>query len=322
MNSPVVSRTISIIIPVFNEAKNIRTAVLAVEDLFASALPNYGLELIITDNASTDETWAIVQELATERTNLRGYRFSRNFGYQNSIFAGMSMSTGDAVVEVDADLEDPPEVIPRFVREWEQGYDVVYGVRTSRHGSEFQKTTFSLFYRILNRFSDLKIPENAGDFRLLDRKVVNVLLKLPERHLYLRGLVSYVGFRQKAVEYDRNPRISGESKFNSIQYLVMALDAITSFTRTPLRMIGALGVLLFILSMAIATNYIIGRIIYGTPLPGFTTLVVMMLFLHSITFIFLGIHGEYLSRVFDDAKNRPRVIISDSTSGGDFPILL
>lgn len=319
MNEVATPKTISIIIPVFNEERNIRSAVEAVERLFAGALSAYGLEIVVTDNASTDRTWEIVKELAADRPHLRGYRFSRNFGYQNSIFAGMSMCTGDAVVEVDADLEDPPEVIPSFVKEWEQGYDVVYGVRSSRHGSEFQKASFAFFYRILNKFSDLKIPENAGDFRLLDRKVVNVLLKLPEHHLYLRGLVSYVGFKQKAVEYDRNPRASGASKFNLVQYAILALDAITSFTRTPLRLVGGLGVILFLVSAALATNYIIGRMFFGTPLPGFTTLVVLMLFLHSITFIFLGIHGEYLSRVFDDTKNRPRAIIAEATEKTDLP---
>lgn len=312
-------KTITIIIPVFNEERNIVAAVEAVEKLFAEKLAAYRLEIVINDNASTDGSWEIIKQLAATRSHLRGYRFSRNFGYQNSIFAGMSVSTGDAVVELDADLEDPPDVIPHFVSWWEQGYDVVYGVRSSRHGSEFTKTSASAFYRILNKFSDLKIPENAGDFRLLDRKVVDVLLKLPEHHLYLRGLVSYVGFKQKAVEYDRNPRASGASKFSLLQYSVLALDAITSFTRTPLRLVGGLGVILFLISAILATNYIIGRIFFGTPLPGFTTLVVLMLFLHSITFIFLGIHGEYLSRVFDDTKNRPRAIIAEATEDTDLP---
>lgn len=316
------AKKISICIPVCNEEKNIADAVAAVDRLFAAELTRYELEIIITDNASSDRTWEIVQELAATRAYLRGYRFSRNFGYQNSIFAGMSMSTGDAVIELDADLEDPPEIIPQFVEWWEKGYDVVYGVRNHRHASRFQKITFSLFYRLLNRISDLKIPENAGDFRLLDRKVLSVLLKLPEHHLYLRGLVSYVGFRQIPVEYDRHPRVTGASKFNFLHYSILALDAITAFTKTPLRMIGMMGIVMFLFSMLMAAYYIVGKLFFGTPMPGFTTLVVLMLFLHSITFIFLGIHGEYLSRVFDDTKSRPRAIIADATHEGDFPKIL
>jgi len=316
------AKKISICIPVFNEEQNVTLAVDAVERLFATTLSAYALEIIITDNASTDQTWDKIQQLAATNPHIKGYRFSRNFGYQNSIFAGLSMSTGDAVIELDADLEDPPEVIPRFVEQWEQGFEVVYGVRSKRYSSWSQRLFFSIFYKILNKLSDLHIPKNSGDFRLLDRKVVSVLLQLSERNLYLRGLVSYIGFRQKAVIYDRHPRASGRSKFSLLQYTILALDALTAFTKTPLRIIGTLGVLLFILSMILAANYIIGKIFFNSAVPGFTTLVVLMLFFHSITFIFLGIHGEYLSRVFDDAKNRPRVIIAESTDGGDFPKIM
>ena len=312
-------KTISICIPVYNEAKNLPSAVSAVDELFNTRLSAYALEIVVTDNRSSDETWTVVQELARQKPYLKGYRFSRNFGYQNSVFAGLFLATGDAVVELDADLEDPPHVIGLFVERWEAGYDVAYGVRSKRHSPWHMKILFSLFYKILNRFSDLEIPQNAGDFRLLDRKVVEVLKLLPERNLYLRGLVTYLGFRQVAVVYERDPRLSGQSKFRVFHYLVLALDAITAFSKTPLRLIGISGGVLFLISLGVAAYYAIGHLSRGTPVPGFTTLVVLTLILHSITFTFLGVLGEYLSRIFDDSKNRPRVIVDESTVKGEFP---
>ncbi|MBL0211800.1 MAG: glycosyltransferase family 2 protein [Holophagaceae bacterium] len=312
-------KRISICIPAFNEAANLPVAVEAVERLFREELGAYELEIIITDNASTDSTWEVVNRLAADRPHLKAFRFSRNFGYQNSVFAGISMATGSAVVELDADLEDPPAVIPKFVEKWEAGFDVAYGVRATRHGSWFLRLAFSLFYRLLNKLSDFPIPKDSGDFRLLDRRVVEVLRNLPERNLYLRGLVSYLGFRQAEVLYDRQPRIGGASKFSFLHYLTLAVDALTAFSKAPLRLIGILGIILFVLSMLLSLYYLYGRILHGTPLPGFTTLVVLTLMLNSVTFIFLGVLGEYLSRVFDDAKNRPRVIFRDSINADGVP---
>ncbi len=315
-------KKISVCIPVFNEAANLPLAVAATEELFKTKLASYALEIIVTDNASTDATWETVQPLARTRPHLKGFRFSRNFGYQNSIFAGLSMATGDAVVELDADLEDPPSVIEKFVEKWVEGYDVVFGVRSKRYASWPMKILFSAFYRVLNRISDFDIPENSGDFRLLDRKVVDVLIRLPERNLYLRGLVSYLGFRQTPVLYDRNPRHSGKSKFRLFHYVVLALDALTAFSKTPLRLIGILGVVIFAFSATLGAYYLIEKLVHGIPVQGFATLVVLLLFLHGVTFIFLGVLGEYLSRVFDDSKSRPRVVIADAVQSSDHPRFL
>ncbi len=315
-------KTISICIPVFNEEKNIQIAVQAVEDLFKNHLPAYQLELIITDNASTDSSWKMIQDLARSKKHLKAFRFSRNFGYQNSIFAGLSMAQGEAVIELDADLEDPPEVIPEFIRKWEEGFDVVYGVRKSRFAPLLLKGLLFIFYRTLNRVSELRIPENSGDFRLLDKKVVHLLKQLPERNLYLRGVVSYLGFKQIGVFYDRHPRKEGRSKFNFVSYFIMAADALTAFSKVPLRMIGILGLVLFVFSSLLAAFYLIDHLRHGTPVAGFTTLVVLMLGLQSVGFIFLGIIGEYLSRIFDDSKNRPRVIIADSLNVDQHPSTL
>jgi dolichol-phosphate mannosyltransferase len=312
-------KTISICIPVFNESVNLPKAVEAVERVFETELAAYNLEFVVTDNGSTDNTWEVVGQLAATRPNLRGYRFSRNFGYQNSVFTGLSLATGHAVVELDADLEDPPHVIVEFVKKWEAGFDVAYGVRTKRHKPWVLRFFFALFYRLLNRLSELSIPQDSGDFRLLDRKVVDVLKALPERNLYLRGLVSFLGFKQAAVLYERDARLSGGSKFRLMHYFVLAIDALTAFTKAPLRLIGVLGGILFAGSLVLATYYFFGSIFDGKSVPGFTTLVILTLFLHSVTFIFLGILGEYLSRVFDDSKKRPRVIIADAVHADDYP---
>jgi glycosyltransferase involved in cell wall biosynthesis len=318
-NDPKGRKKISVTIPVYNEASNVVRAIDAVEKVFNQELSRFELEIVITDNASTDGTWQTVANLARVRSHLTGYRFSRNFGYQNSVFAGLALATGDAVIEMDADLEDPPEVIPEFVKQWEEGFEVVYGVRSKRHGPWWMRAMFAAFYHALNRLSELPIPRNAGDFRLLDRRVVDRLRALPERNLYLRGLVVYLGFKQIPVAYERQPRLSGSSKFRFLHYVALAIDAITAFTKAPLRLIGVLGFMLFALALGASLYYLATYFKYGTPIQGFTTLVILMLLLNSITFMFLGIIGEYLSRIFDDAKMRPRVVISESTSSAPYP---
>jgi len=315
-------KTISICIPTLNEEETLYKAVNVVEDLFKTELPDYLLEIVITDNASTDRTWEVIKELSQNRPHIKGFRFSRNFGYQNSVFAGLSFAEGDAVIELDADLEDPPNIIPEFIKKWEQGFDVVYGVRKKRHKPVYFRILFNLFYRLLNLFSYPKIPENAGDFRLLDRKVVDILKSLPERNLYLRGLVHYLGFNQVAVHYDRQPRISGKSKFRLVHYIILAIDAITAFSKTPLRMIGIIGVIIFSFSLILSGFYVAGALLKSIQVQGFTTIVVLILLLHGITFICIGIIGEYLSRIFDDAKFRPRVIISETTNVESSPKIL
>jgi glycosyltransferase involved in cell wall biosynthesis len=294
-------------------------AVSAVESLFRTHLPEYVLELIVTDNGSVDSTWAVVTSLAAARPYMKALRFSRNFGYQNSLFAGLSLASGHAVIALDADLEDPPDVIPEFVKHWEAGFDVVYGVRRKRHAPIYLRLLFRAFYKILRAMSALDIPENSGDFRLLDRKVAKALTRLPERNLYLRGLVTFLGFRQKAVYYDRNARIAGKSKFRLIHYATFAIDGITAVSKTPLRAIGVLGVTFFIFSALLGSYYAIGSIVKGVPVQGFTTIVVLMLFMHGLTFIFIGVIGEYLSRIFDDSKGRPRVIVTQAVNVEDFP---
>jgi dolichol-phosphate mannosyltransferase len=315
-------KTISICIPVFNEAENIINAVDSIESLFSCELPDYQLEIVITDNASLDSTWEIVRRMADGRSHLRAFRLSRNFGYQNSVFAALSLARGDAAVVLDADLEDPPPVIVEFVRKWEDGFHVVYGIRRRRHTPMHLRILFFVFYRVLSASCALDIPPDAGDFRLLDRLVLKTLTSLPERNLYLRGLVSFLGFRQIGVLYDRQPRRFGVSKFRFLHYVTFAIDGLTAFSKTPLRAIGVVGGGLFGFSVLMGLYYLVGALRSRVPVQGFTTLVLLTLFMHGITFIFLGIIGEYLSRVFDDSKFRPRVIIRDAINETDFPTQL
>jgi dolichol-phosphate mannosyltransferase len=261
----------------------------------------------------------VVRALGASRTHLRACRFSRNFGYQNSVFAGLSLATGDAVIELDADLEDPPHVIPRFVTEWERGQHVVYGIRAKRYGSPLMRATFAVFYRVFNRIANVDIPVDAGDFRLLDRKVVEVLKRLPERHLYLRGLVPFLGFRQKGISYERQPRRAGVSKFRGLHYVVLALDALTAFSVAPLRFVGMLGLLSFVAAMLLAFYYLFTFLAYDTPVAGFPTLVILVLGLQSINFMILSLMGEYLGRVFDAVKGRPRVVVDETLNIDDPP---
>ena len=316
------SKLISVCIPTYNEGNNVVEAVVAVEKLFAEQLPLFELELIITDNASEDSTWALIKELAETRQHLKAVRFSRNFGKESSMFAGLSMATGDAVVELDADLEDPPDVIPRFIEKWEEGYEVVNGVRAKRYGNRLTLFLIWVFYRILDYMSEFKIPKDSGDFRLLDRKVVSALVEFPERNLYLRGLVAFIGYKQIPVVYDRQPRNSGDSKYSFLQYVLGAINAITAFTKAPLRLIGVLGVLLFLGSVLLSFWYVGRYFVGGIPVPGLATVVILMLGLHGASFLFLGTIGEYLGRIFDDSKKRPRVVIDKAVQYDNPPKFL
>jgi dolichol-phosphate mannosyltransferase len=302
-------KLISVCIPTYNEEKNIVKAVESVEKVFADQLPGYRLELIITDNASADATWRLIKELAVSRDHLKAVRFSRNFGYQNSIFAGLSLSTGDAVIELDADLEDPPGVIPKFIEKWELGNEVVYGVRAKRYGNWLTLALTKVFYRILDGMSEFRIPRDAGDFRLLDRKVVSALVAFPERNLYLRGLVAFLGFRQVPVEYDRQPRISGHSKFRFMHYVVLAIDAITAFSKAPLRIIGVLGTLLFLGSILLALYYLGVYLVGGIPVPGVATIVILMVGLNGVV---IKSHGG-ADRV--SFANAVRVAVTEARNG-------
>jgi dolichol-phosphate mannosyltransferase len=306
-------KKISVVIPVYNESENIDTVYRQVVNVFEKRLPHYALEIIFTDNCSTDDTYTKVKCLVATDTRVKALQLSRNFGYQASIFTGYMNATGDAVIQMDSDGEDPPEVIPEFVQYWEQGYHVVYGTRVTRQESKIMQWQRNFFYKLLKKISTIDLPPGAGDFRLLDMRVVDTLrISFKERNLYLRGLVSFIGFRQIGLPYHRGKRTKGRSKFSYFDYFRLAWDAITSFSDIPLKIVSLLGLCMAGVAIAGAVFYFMLFAFGRVPVKGFTTLILVILLLSGIQLVCLGIVGEYISRIFNEVKARPRSIIANS----------
>ena len=301
---------ISIVIPVFNEEevlpelyRRTRQAMEEVDETW---------ELILVDDGSKDRSAEIIAGLNSEDSRVKGLSFSRNFGFQEAVTAGLDHSAGDAVVISDADLQDPPEVIPQMIERWREGNDVVFGVRANREGETwFKKSTAKIFYRTIHRITSVDIPLDTGDFRLMDRRVVDAILRMPERNRFLRGMVPWVGFRQSGLFYERQARFAGESKFKSVrQMLPFALDAITSFSYFPLQLATYLGFIVASISL-IAIVVVISLRLFGRQqeLTGQATTLVAVLFLGGVQLISLGIIGEYLGRIYDEVKGRPLYLV-------------
>jgi dolichol-phosphate mannosyltransferase len=269
-------------------------------------------ELIYVNDGSRDRTAAILDGLREEDAHVRVIRFSRNFGHQAAVSAGMRYSSGRAVVVIDADLQDPPEVIPEMIAKWKDGYDVVYGKRTRRKGeSFFKRVTAKLFYRILASLTNVDIPVDAGDFRLLDRGVCDVMNGFTEKNPYLRGLVSWAGFKQTSVEFVREERLAGETKYPLKKMIKFALDGITTFSTRPLKMAAHLG---FFMS-ALSFLYLIWALIQkmtGQTVTGWASMVALMLFFDGVILILLGVMGEYIGRIYDECKNRPLFVVAEA----------
>lgn len=306
-------KKITLVIPVYNEGENVNRIYESICASVESGLNAYELEILYSDNASNDDSYERIKELAQKDPRVKGIQLSRNFGYQANILTGYMNATGDAVVQLDADGEDPPDAVIELVKGWEEGYDVVYGVRVSRQESKWMQFQRAVFYKILNRMAALSLPAGAGDFRLLDRKVVDVLCtKFTERNPYVRGLTSYIGFKQKGVPYHRGKREAGRSKFNYAGYIRLAWDAIASFSRVPLTFVSVTGIIMAFLSIIGGIFYLGLYVIGNIPVQGFTTLVLIILFISGIQMLSLGILGEYIARVFDEVKSRPRSIVAES----------
>ncbi len=302
---------VSIIVPAFNE----ELVILEMYKRLKAILEDhqYPFEIIIVNDGSTDKTIDLVRTLCKRDRRVKLISFSRNFGHQIAISAGIDRAKGDVAIIIDADLQDPPEVIPRMIEKWAEGYDVVYGVREKRKGeSVFKKVTASLFYRILEKMAPIEIPLDTGDFRLLDRKVVDELRKMPERSRFLRGMVSWVGFRQVNVKYVREERYAGVSKYPLPKMLNFAIDGILSFSTVPLRVASALGFLAASLSFVLLMYGLIVRFFYpAKAIPGWASIFVAVLFIGGVQLICIGILGEYLGRVYEETKGRPLYIISE-----------
>ena len=274
-------------------------------------IQDYEYEIIFINDGSKDNTLDILERIAKIDNNVKVISFSRNFGHQAAVTAGLKYVTGDVIVIMDADLQDPPELIPDMLKEWEKGYEVIYGKRKSRKGeSVFKLLTAKAFYSTLNKLSDVEIPKDTGDFRMVDRKVVDVVNSLPEHNKFLRGLFSWVGFEQLAYEYDRKERFAGKTKYPFGKMLKLALDGILSFSTKPLKIVGGLGILSVIISFVILIYSLLSYIFKWNSLtPGWTSIMCTITFLGGIILISVWMIGEYIGRIYDEVKNRPQYIV-------------
>src|SRR6202166_3887528 len=302
---------LSVVVPCLNEEEALRGTQVRLSSALEQIPTNF--EIIYVDDGSTDATPEVLRELQAYDSRVRVVRFSRNFGHQMAITAGLEHAAGDAVVIIDADLQDPPETIVDFFRKWQEGYDVVYGVRTEREGeTAFKLWTAKLFYRFMTRLSDTQIPLDTGDFRLMDRRVLNVLLGMPERDRFVRGMVSWLGFSQVAVPYRREARIAGVTKFSFFKMLRFALDGIFSFSIVPLRVATWTGFITSFLAILgivlVSLEHFLG--VEGL-VKGWTSTMFAVLFIGGVQLICMGIIGEYIGRIYGESKHRPLYVVRE-----------
>ncbi|MDA8173482.1 MAG: glycosyltransferase family 2 protein [Nitrospiraceae bacterium] len=305
---PVGQPVLSIVVPVFNEEESISEFYTRLAAVMEKIGRDY--EIIFVNDGSADGTLAALEAFRQKDKRVRVVDFSRNFGHQIAITAGMDFARGQAIVILDSDLQDPPEVIAEFVAKWDEGYEVVYGIRRKREGeTTFKKLTATVFYRMLSGMSDINIPVDAGDFRLMDRKVVLALGEVRERNRYVRGLTSWVGFRQTGVPYLRDKRYAGSTKYPLAKMIKFALDAFVSFSNTPLRLAMYFGFASAALSFTYLVYILLLKIFSGRLVQGWGSLIAAVLFLGGIQLISLGIIGEYVGRINDEIKKRPLYIL-------------
>ena len=302
-------KKISIVIPMYNEHEIANMCYKRINEVIKQ-LNNYEYEIIFINDGSKDNTQLILEEIAKEDKNVKILSFSRNFGHQAAVTAGIKYVTGDAIVIMDADLQDPPELIPDMLKLWEDGNEVIYGKRKARKGeSLFKLMTAKMFYNTLNALSDVDIPKDTGDFRLVDRKVVDTINNLPEHNKFLRGLFSWVGFKQEAFEYERQERFAGKTKYPLKKMIKLASDGIISFSTKPLKIVGGLGIITILISLIILIYSLISYFTGHSAQAGWTSLIETVTLLSGVQLLSLWIISEYIGRIYDDTKKRPQYII-------------
>ncbi|MGE1113286.1 glycosyltransferase family 2 protein [Priestia megaterium] len=300
----------SIVVPVYNEEEVIHETYRRLTEVMRSTKEAY--ELLFVNDGSRDRTAEIIKEYSEQDPAVVLLDFARNFGHQIAITAGMDYARGEAVVVIDADLQDPPELILEMIEKWKQGFDVVYAKRTKRKGETyFKKQTAAIFYRFLRAMTDIDIPLDTGDFRLLDRKVCNQMNSIQEKNRFVRGLVSWVGFKQTAVEYERDERLAGESKYPLKKMLKLSMDGITSFSYKPLKLASYAGVTLSGIGFIYLLVVLYLKLFTDSTITGWSSLIVIQLFFSGIILIILGMIGEYIGRIYDETKNRPLYIVRE-----------
>ena len=312
-------KLISIITPVYNEEESLENYFQKITEALKKHNEKYTFEIIITDNCSTDNTFSILKNFSKIDKRFKIFKLSKNFGYQKSLWTAYCQANGDAVIPFDCDLQDPPHILENFFTLWENGNDIVYGVRTSRQEKFFSTRKIvdlpflrNFFYYILNKISDDNIPRNSGDFMLVDKKIVSYLKKIHDHNIYLRGVIFSLGFKKAPVEYEREKRIFGKTKFNFGKSLKLALDGIIGSSGIPLRIASLTGIVISIFTMSLSIFFILSKFMFNINYPaGLTTIIVLVLLGISLNALFLGIIGEYLSRIYDQQKNRPVTIIEE-----------
>jgi glycosyltransferase involved in cell wall biosynthesis len=303
---------LSVVVPVFNEEEVIETFVARLNEVI-NGIEGVSAEVILVDDGSTDRSGEFCRSIAAVDIRYRYIKFARNFGHQAALFAGLRVSCGDAVVFIDSDLQDPPELIPVLLEEWRRGAKVVHAQRVTRSGeSRFKLWSAATFYRVLNRLSDVDLPENVGDFRLIDRRVADIVSELDERSLYLRGLFAWVGFEQATVPYHRSERVAGETKYPLSRMVRLGSDAIISFSEKPLRLMTKGGIFLSTLSFSFGVSLLLFSVFSSVATaPGWLSIVLLTLFLSGVQMFLLGLVGEYVTRIFHQVKGRPLYIIEE-----------
>ncbi len=302
---------VSVIVPIFNEQENIEPLYTQIETVLTRAQKTF--EILFVNDGSTDQSSLVLQRLHKDHKRIvKVLHFSRNFGHQLALTAGLEHCNGKAAVIIDADLQDPPEVILGFLEKWEQGYEIVYGVRTERKGETFfKKFTAAMFYKGIRMMTAIDIPPNVGDFYLLDRKVIDILNSLKERHRFIRGLVAWVGYKRVGVPYIRDPRMNGKTKYSFWKMLKFSFDAVTSFSFTPLRFISLVGTVFSLVSFLAILVIIYEKLFTDYTVVGWASLMVVVLFIGGLQLMALGMIGEYIARIGDDVRCRPLYSINE-----------
>ncbi|WP_082972433.1 glycosyltransferase family 2 protein [Shewanella sp. UCD-FRSSP16_17] len=301
---------LSIIIPMFNEAQSLDVLMQRLDGVL-STMPEH-CELVFIDDGSTDNTWALLQQLRMSHGEHQCIKLSRNFGKEAALSAGLAQARGLAVILLDADLQDPPELIPQMLATWREGYEVVNMRRKKRLGETwFKRFSAGCFYRLMNVMSDSPVPENVGDFRLLSRQVVDHINAMPERNRFMKGILSWPGFTQTTIEFDRDPRSVGETKWNYGKLIGLAMDGITSFSFKPLRLATWFGVTIGLSSLIYGVWVVLKTLVFGEAVAGYASMMVVQLFLAGIQLLAIGLIGEYLGRVFMEVKQRPVFIVEE-----------
>jgi polyisoprenyl-phosphate glycosyltransferase len=308
-------RRISIVTPCFNEEPNVRDHFERVCAAIAPFRDRYDFEHVYTDNCSLDRTFELLKELGAKHPNVKAIRFARNIGANRAIYFGLMHATGDAAILIQADLQDPPELIPDFIKGWEEGHDVVFGQIHKRKGSFLLGGLRRVYYAIVTSLSDVPVPRNAGEFRLTSRRVLDAIREYTEDDLYLRGAVAHIGFKQKAIPYERHERAKGTSSINFIGLVSYAINGLTSTTVAPIRAVTIVGFLTAFIGFALTAYVVVTKLIYpGVPPHGFPTLASMITFFAGVQMLSIGVIGEYIRKIYTQSLRRPRGFIQDKVN--------